>query len=212
MPVSQPHDRSLATLYPLSIDDEECEGALGITPHVLSQGDLVYCGDPRADDGLGRVAVSAAFSQVRHTKDVALLKQRHDGLLVSPVALVDLEYALGEEVEVAVRFSAGIYRLPSFVAPLDDPYLRFLQTPQQERYRCIPKERTPLSRIGCRVHYLKGIWSPLMRGQDIIVNSCGSILNSVSFVYSSSRRLWPRLRMVVAQSPTKIADSRLPVR
>src|SRR5215207_1046853 len=139
MPVSQPHCRALATLYPLGIDDKECEGALGITPHVVCQGYLVYCGDPRADDGLGRVAVSAAGPQVRHTEDVALLQQRHDGLLVSPVALVDLEYAFGEEVEVAVRFPAGIYGLPSFVAPLGNPYLRFLQTPQQERYRCIPK-------------------------------------------------------------------------
>src|ERR671911_1726371 len=126
MPVSQPHGRPLATLHPLSIDDKECECALGITAHVLSQGDLVYCGDPRADDGLGRVAVSAACPKVRHTEDVALLKQRHDGLLVSPVALVDLEHAFGEEVEVAVRFPAGIYRLPGFVAPLGDPYLRFL--------------------------------------------------------------------------------------
>src|SRR5829696_5168035 len=139
IPVSQPHGRPLATLYPLSIDNKECECALGITPHVVSQGDLVYCGDPRADDGLGRVAVSDAGSQVRHTEDVAILEQRHDGLLVSPVALVDLEHAFGEEVEVAVRFPAVIYRLPSFVAPLGDPYLSFLQTPQQERYRCIPK-------------------------------------------------------------------------
>jgi hypothetical protein len=50
--VSQPHGRPLATLYPLSINDKECECALGITPHVLSQGDLVYCGDSRPDDGL----------------------------------------------------------------------------------------------------------------------------------------------------------------
>jgi hypothetical protein len=35
--------------------------------------------------------------------------------------------------------TTAIYRLPSLVAPLGDPYLRFLQTPQQERYRCIPK-------------------------------------------------------------------------
>src|SRR5829696_8236194 len=115
IPVSQPHGRPLATLYPLSIDDKECEGALGITPHVLSQGDLVYRGDPRPDDGLGRVAVSDACPQVRHTEDVALLQQRHDGLLVSPVALVDLEYTFCEEVEVAVWFPAGIYCLPSLV-------------------------------------------------------------------------------------------------
>src|ERR671912_945163 len=159
MPVSQPYDRPLPTLYPLRIDDKECECALGITPHVVCQGELVYYGDPRPDNGLGRVAVSAACPQVRHTEDVALLKQRHDDLLVSPVALVDLEYAFGEEVEVTVRFPAGIYCLPSLVAPLGDPYLRFLQTPQHERYRCIPKERAPFSRIGCRVHYLKGLWS-----------------------------------------------------
>ena|ERR671933_672584 len=29
--------------------------------------------------------------------------------------------------------------------------------------------------------------------------------------YSSSKRLWPKLRMVGAHNPTKIADSRLPV-
>jgi hypothetical protein len=83
--------------------------------------------------------VSAACPQVRHTEDVVLLQQRHDGLLVSPVALVDLEYAFGEEVEVAVWFPAVIYGLPSFVAPLGDLYLRFLQTPQHELYGCIPK-------------------------------------------------------------------------
>src|SRR5829696_4366278 len=90
IPVSQPHDRPRATLYPLGIDDKKCECALGIAPHVVYQGDLVYYGDSRPDDSLGRVAVSAAGPQVRHTEDVALLQQRHDGLLVSPVALVDL--------------------------------------------------------------------------------------------------------------------------
>jgi len=72
---------------------------------------------------------------------------QQDGVLLSGeslalipfLALVDLECAFSEEVEVAVRFPAVIYRLPSFVAPLGDPYLRFLQTPQHERYWCIPK-------------------------------------------------------------------------
>ena len=83
IPVSQPHDRPLATLYPLGIDDKECEGALGITPHVIPSAPL------------------------------------------STTAIRDP--------------TTAIYRLPSLVAPLGDPYLRFLQTPQQERYRCIPK-------------------------------------------------------------------------
>jgi hypothetical protein len=37
--------------------------------------------------------------------------------------------------------------------------------------------------MGCRVHYLKGIWAPLMRGEDsIIVESYGSPLNPVLLV------------------------------
>src|SRR5918992_3173928 len=118
IPVSQPHDRPLATLYPLSIDDKECEGALGITPHVLSQGDLVYYGDPRPDDSLGRVAVSAACPQVRHTEDVALLKQRHDGFLVSPVALVKLDHTFGDKIEVLSRLPTNIDRLLGLKAAL----------------------------------------------------------------------------------------------
>jgi hypothetical protein len=36
--------------------------------------------------------------------------------------------------------------------------------------------------MGCRVHYLKGLCSPLMRDEDNIVNSYGSPLNSVLLV------------------------------